>query len=121
MRILPAEPVADAPSFVTGLSIIRGAPVPVIDLAALLGDSGEATRLILVAVGERRVAVAVAAVIGVQRLDPETFAATPPLLQLARAELIDSIGVRDAQLLLVLRASRLLPEDLWDKLELARA
>jgi purine-binding chemotaxis protein CheW len=121
MRVLPIEPVADAPPFVTGLAIIRGAPVPVVDLAALLGGAGEATRLILLRVGDRRVAVAVAAVIGVQRLDHQLLAETPPLLQVARADLIESVGVLDAQLLVVLRASRLVPEDAWHKLELGRA
>ncbi|MCU1279831.1 MAG: hypothetical protein JWM53_3377 [bacterium] len=121
MRVLPIETVADAPAFVTGLAIIRGAPVPVIDLAALLGGAGETTRLILLRVGERRVAVAVAEVIGVQRLDDALLGETPPLLQAARADLIESVGILDAQLLIVLRAARLLPEDAWHKLKLGRS
>jgi purine-binding chemotaxis protein CheW len=110
MRLLPVEPVADAPPGVIGLSIIRGVAVPVVDLAVLLGGSEPPTRVILLRVGERLVALAVAELVGVRRLDADLLAATPPLLQLARAELIESIGVLDAQLVLVLRAARLLPE-----------
>jgi purine-binding chemotaxis protein CheW len=111
MRLLPIEPVADAPAGVLGLSIIRGAPVPVVDLAALVGASEAPTRLILLRVGARTVALAVAELIGVRRLDADRLEATPPLLQLARAELIESIGILDAQLVVVLRAARLLPEE----------
>src|SRR5205809_310773 len=39
MRPLPIEPMACALSFVRGISIIRGAPTPVVDLGALLGTS----------------------------------------------------------------------------------
>ena len=36
MRPLPIEPVAGTPGFVRGVSVIRGAPTPVVDLRALL-------------------------------------------------------------------------------------
>ena len=36
MRPLPCEPVQNAPEFVLGMSLIRGAFVPVVDLAALV-------------------------------------------------------------------------------------
>ena len=39
-RPLPIEAVPGAPSFVLGLSIIRAAPVPVLDLGQLLGNPG---------------------------------------------------------------------------------
>src|SRR5688572_15607941 len=37
MRPLVVEPVAGAPGFVSGLSIVRGEPIPVVDAARLLG------------------------------------------------------------------------------------
>jgi hypothetical protein len=37
----------------------------------------------------------------------------PPLLREAQADVVEAIGVLDAQLLLVLRASRILPEEVW--------
>jgi purine-binding chemotaxis protein CheW len=121
MRMLPIEPLADAPPFVLGLAIIRGEPVPVIDLGALVGGGGARGRLIALRVGERSVALAVDAVVGVQPIDGATLAAAPPIAQIAHAEVIEAIGVLDAQLLLVLRASRLLSEDDWQRLARGRA
>jgi chemotaxis signal transduction protein len=39
MRPLPIESVAGTPSFVRGVSVIRGVPTPVVDLKALLENS----------------------------------------------------------------------------------
>ncbi|HEY2744390.1 MAG TPA: chemotaxis protein CheW, partial [Polyangia bacterium] len=75
MRMLPIEPLAGAPPFVLGLAIIRGQAVPVIDLGALIGGGGAPARLITLNVGERSVAIAVDAVVGVQRLEGATLAA----------------------------------------------
>jgi chemotaxis signal transduction protein len=40
----------------------------------------------------------------------------PPLLREAETDVIDAIGVLDRELLLVLRASRLFPDEVWRKL-----
>ncbi len=57
MRPLPIGPLAGAPDFVAGLSIIRGRPTPVVDTGALLGARDAATprRLVVLRLGERRV------------------------------------------------------------------
>ncbi len=44
MRPLPIEPVAGTPSFVRGVSVIRGMPTPVVDLKALLESSANSRR-----------------------------------------------------------------------------
>jgi purine-binding chemotaxis protein CheW len=82
MRPLPLEPVIGLPTFILGLSVIRGAPVPVVDLAALTGDrrGSGTTRFVTLGLGERRVAVAVEEVLGVRALDVETLQELPPLL-----------------------------------------
>ena len=121
MRLLPIEPLADAPPFVLGLSIIRGEALPVVDLAALLGGRGERARLLTLRAGERSLAVAVDAILGVRSLDDATLAAAPALAQATRPDLIDAIGVLDSQLLVVLRAARLLSEDDWRRLARERA
>src|ERR1039458_916000 len=65
MRPLPVDAVAHMPAFVRGLSIIRGAPTPVVSLAALLADSARPpTRFVVVRAGERQIALAVDAEIG---------------------------------------------------------
>jgi purine-binding chemotaxis protein CheW len=40
----------------------------------------------------------------------------PPLLRGANADVVQAIGTLDAQLLVVLRSSRILPEEVWDAL-----
>ena len=45
MRALPVEPIPGAPSFVPGLAIIRGAPMPVVDLGLLTGGRSASGRL----------------------------------------------------------------------------
>jgi purine-binding chemotaxis protein CheW len=124
MRPLPIERMAGLPAFVLGVSVIRGAPVPVVDLGALLtGGRASASygRLVTVRVGERRAALAVDAVVGSQTLDLSQLGALPPLLHDAGADLVDAIGARDAQLLVVLRATRLLPDEVWATLTSAQA
>ena len=84
MRPLPVEGLTGAPPFVAGLARIRGGPVPVVDLAELLGIASEpppepcAPRYVLLRVGERRVALRVDAVPGVLEMDGAAMQALPP-------------------------------------------
>lgn len=123
LRPLPVEALSGMAPFIDGVSIIRGAPVPVVDLARLLGNvSAEPrTRLVVVKVGERRVALAVARVVGVRSLEAGAVIELPPLLSAASSEVISAIGSLDARLLLVLETSRMLPESSWATLEGAGA
>jgi purine-binding chemotaxis protein CheW len=113
MRPLPIEAVAGAPPFVRGLSVIRGAPVPVIDAECLINDeASEPKRYVMLRAGDQRIALAVSSVLGIREIDAQSFKELPPLLRDARAPFIAAIGALDAQLLLVLRAGRILPETL---------
>jgi purine-binding chemotaxis protein CheW len=113
MRPLPVAPVADAPDFVTGLSIVRGEPTPVVDAGSLLGFPGEASpsRFVTVRAGERVVALAVEEVLDVRELAAETFTALPPLV--ADSGVMSAVGALDAELLVALRALRAIPDALW--------
>jgi purine-binding chemotaxis protein CheW len=115
MRPLPLEPLHGMPPFVAGLSIIRGAPVPVVDLALLLGNDSSArrTRLVVVKVSERRVALSVEQVIGVRSLDVAANGALPPLLGSAGADFVAAVGSLDARLLIVLESALILPASAW--------
>jgi purine-binding chemotaxis protein CheW len=116
MRPLPVDEVAHMPAFVRGLSIIRGAPTPVVSLAALLADSGgPPTRFVVVRAGERQVALAVDAVLGVFELDPATLRALPPLLRHA-AGALQAVAALDGQLLLLLNSGNIVPDEVWQKL-----
>ncbi len=119
MRPRPVETIAGMPPFVCGLSIVRGAPVPVVDLGAVIGASPtpSPTRFVTLRLGPRRVALAVGRVVGVRDLDEERLGEMPPLLRDASENLLRAVGTVDAQLLLVLRAGRKVAQDVWDALE----
>ncbi len=117
MRPLPLEPVASPPPGLRGLSLIRGAPVPVLDLAALIGER-DATigRFVAATVAGRKIAFAVETVLGIRRIDPAQLAELPPLLRDSARDAVAAIGSLDAELLLLLEAGRLVPDGLFDRL-----
>lgn len=108
MRPLPVEPLLHAPSFVLGLSVIRGRAVPVVDLGRLLmGEVSTIRRFISVRVQDRAVALAVSEVLGTRSLDLDRFGTIPPLLA-AASEVRGAIGMLDGRLLQLLDTVRLL-------------
>jgi purine-binding chemotaxis protein CheW len=115
MRRLPVEPISGVPSFVQGISIIRGIPTPVVDLGAVLGTPSElAERFVTLRVGDKQVALSVNAVLGVRDLDTiMSIRELPPLLQRATKDVVETIGTLDEQVLMVLRAGWELPDDVW--------
>lgn len=124
MRPLPIKPVAGTPDFVLGVSIIRGTPTPVVDLHALLDNSQKSSsfgRFVTLKLDDRRVVIGVDTIVGLRSLDSGQLGALPPLLGDASAELIASFGTLDAQLLLVLRAARLVPDEFWTSLAAGEA
>lgn len=118
MRPRPVESLAGAPEVVRGLAIIRGAPVPVIDLATLLGagERSVPTRFVTLRTGERNVALSVDAVLGIRNIPPALQNGMPPLLHDARPDIVQAVTALDEKLLLVLKAASLLPEDVWNLL-----
>jgi len=115
MRPLPLSPFPGMPDFVLGVARIRGATVPVVDAAALTGSGpAGAERWITLAIegpgGQRSVAVAVGSVTGIRTLTEADLQELPPLLDPDRHPLYPLVAARDEQLLLVLEASRLVPD-----------
>ena len=121
MRPLPVEPIAGAPRFVLGVSIVRGVPTPVVDLANVLGARGGVPgRFVTLRLGERQVALSVDTVLGICDLDGASIRALPPLLQETSKDLIEAIGTLDAQILMVLRAGWELPNELWQAIAVGK-
>ena len=116
MRPLPVERIPGAPTFVHGLAIIRGAPMPVVDLGLLTARRSATGRFVTLRLGDRRAVLAVDSVVGVRALDGRLLQELPPLLRDAGAEVVEAIGVIDTELLVSLRAGRLVPEDVWQAL-----
>jgi purine-binding chemotaxis protein CheW len=118
MRPLPIAAVAGAPPYVRGLCIIRGTAVPVVDAALLLGAQPlQAERLITIRAGNRPVALATQAVVGIRTIAAETLAAMPPLLRDAARETVAAIAALDAEVLFFLHTARILPADIADRLQ----
>lgn len=122
MRPLPVERLPDLPAFVRGVSLIRGAPTPVVDLRALLDLDAAAPpgRYVTIASSGRSeakaVALAVDAVLDVIPVEAASLGDLPELLQLARRELVRALMSVGTELLLVLEHSRLLPDERWPPL-----
>ena|SRR5579863_62795 len=117
MRPLPVEALAGAPEMVRGISVIRGRPVPVVALAALFsGAAGSPTRWVLLRTGDKRVALAVDAVLGVDEFASSGLTTMPPLLRDAAAGVVEAIGALDSELLFVLNTVGIIPHDLLESL-----
>jgi len=120
MRPLPIQSVAGMPNFVRGVSVVRGTPTPVVDLKALLENSENSLsygRFVSLKLEERRVVIGVDSVVGLKHLDSAQLGELPPLLRDVNTDLIESFGTRDAELLLVLRAAHIVPDEVWASLE----
>lgn len=117
--MLPLSPFAGAPECVLGLAVIRGEPTPVVDCGALLGETSPSrhTRMVTVRCGPRVAALAFEAVRGVHALRPADVRELPSLARGAASEVISAVSVLDAELLMVLTDSLLLPDSVWTSLE----
>jgi purine-binding chemotaxis protein CheW len=122
MRPLPVETMSGAVSGVRGIAIIRGEPVPVVDIAGLFRDGPESSttepgpepsaRFVTVRIAGRTIALAVDSILGIRALALDSLGDLPPLLRDAGSDLVDSIGTLDSELLVLLRSARLVPPSL---------
>ena len=117
MRPLPVTAIAGVPSFVQGAAVVRGEPAPVVLLGALLeGAARPAARFVSIQIAGRRAIIALDEVLGVGKL-PET--GSVPVLRGAAGGTVSALGTLDRDLLAVLDAARLVPEEVWRALPAA--
>lgn len=118
MRPLGTTPVASAPPYVLGAAVVRGAAVPVIDLARLLvGESAPVERWVTLRAGTRTVALAVGEVLGIRRAGTDH---APALVGGVATSVLDGLGVLDRALLVVLASARVMSESAWKAFDEAR-
>ena len=111
MRVLPAEPLAGAPPFLKGVAVIRGAPVPLVDLARLLGQAeAPAARIVTLRVGPRVLGLLVAEVAGIKRDAEIRERSMVPLLRQAAGKAVEMVGALDEEVLLFLGSLRIVAE-----------
>jgi purine-binding chemotaxis protein CheW len=102
------------PTFISGLSLVRGAPLPVVNAAALTGQAaGPPTRFVTLQVGSRQVVLAVQEVVGIRAMPADPLHSMPPLLGGAQNEVVAAIGALDAEFLWLLDAARMVPAESW--------
>jgi len=119
MRPLPVSRLADAPRFVSGVSIIRGRPTPILDAGLLISENrGAPTRFVIVKIDERRsVGLAVDDVIGIRELAESLLTELPPLLQESEGAGISRMASLDGELLVILETARIVPDAVWVGIE----
>jgi purine-binding chemotaxis protein CheW len=93
--------------------------MPVVDLGALLGARlpPQPARFLSLRLEGRGVILAVEGVVGLRELAPEARSNLPPLLSSASPEVIGRLEDLDAELVVVLRAGRLVPDEAWSLLD----
>lgn len=112
LRPQPLRPLTAGVVHVQGLARIRGDWVPVVDLAGLLGlDAAPVGRYVVVRAGGRRVALAVAEVLGLHALAEDAVSTLPPLLRDHAHAAVAALAERDDELIAVLDHAHLLPAD----------
>jgi purine-binding chemotaxis protein CheW len=114
MRPLDTRPLAGTPAFVLGVSIIRGVPTPVVDVARLLGDTqAEVSRFVAVRTEHGPVAFATGPVLGIRTATPDAVARHSVLLAGASSRLVAGVGTIDGEPLLLLQSMRVVPDEVW--------
>ena len=115
MRPLPTRPLAGTPPYVCGLTILRGAPAPVVDVTRLLtGVDGEIVRYVAVLAGRGPVACATGTVLGVRRIKVEPPEGPAALFTGASKALIAAVGTVGTSPLLLLRSMSAVPDAVWE-------
>jgi chemotaxis signal transduction protein len=120
MRPLPVKNLGPSIEGVAGISRIRGAAVPVIDLAALVSrTSSEPSRFVSMKVDSRVFALAVDSVLGIHELDQGQAKDLPMLMQ--NNPSVRATAELHRELLFYIEPIHLVPEALWQQMKDATA
>ena len=120
-RPLPVAATPGMPTCALGVSILRGRPLPGVDLARGRGEPERAAgRFVTLRLAERRAVLAVGDVVGLLDGEPLGSADLPPLLADAGSEIVARLAVLDRELVQGLEAGRLVPDAVWEALASSR-
>jgi purine-binding chemotaxis protein CheW len=114
MRPLAVRPLAGTPAFVRGVTIMRGVPTPVVDVARLLGgEQAEVARFVAVRTERGPVAFATGTVLGIRPTTADASSRQMTLIGGASGSLVAGVGTLDAEPLLLLQSMRVVPDEVW--------
>ncbi len=116
MRPLDTRPLAGSPPWVRGISILRGVPVPVIDVARLLtGEPADVVRFVAVRTERGPVALATGEVLGIRTTITGASGGHAALLTGGgpASRLVAGVGMIDTEPLLLLQSLRVVPDEVW--------
>jgi purine-binding chemotaxis protein CheW len=114
MRPLAVRPLAGTPAFVRGVTIMRGVPTPVVDVARLLGgEQAEVARFVAVRTERGPVAFATGTVLGIRAATVDPGARHTALIGGVSGTLVAGVGRMDAEPLLLLQSMRVVPDEVW--------
>ncbi len=104
-----------APSFVEGITNLRGSVMPVVDLRKRFGlesqDPTRETRIVVANMGETKVGLIVDAVTQVIRVPDDKIEPPPPMSVTINSTFIKNIAKLDHQLVIMLDLARVLAAD----------
>jgi len=114
-RVLPLRVLGGVPAYVRGVSVIRGAGTPVIDLSLLLGNEAlTAPERYVILRSSSPVALAVDAVAGVRRVSLENLGNLPRLLADAGRDRVRSLLALDGDLVPIMASAIVLPDEVLE-------
>lgn len=121
LRPLPVEGLAGVPPYVRGICVLRGRPVPVVDIGLLLGGervAGDvhAARFVGVRTGPQTAVLAVDTVVGIRDVPMERL---HDLSSVTGSVACTAVGAIGREPLLLLETGRVIPDSVWDALEAA--
>ena len=122
MRPLPIRVMPGRPVFMSGLSLVRGAPLPIVNGAVLIGEPATPPgRFVTLQVGARQIVLAVQEVVGIAALAADLLEHSPPILARIQVETVATITALDSEFLWLFDAARIVPAEVAQADELARA
>jgi purine-binding chemotaxis protein CheW len=114
MRPLVVRHLAGTGSYVLGVTIMRGVPTPVIDVARLVGGEPAAVaRFVAVRTERGPIAFATGEVLGIRAAAPDAAAQHSALLGGASSRLVAGVGTIGAEPVLLLQSLRVVPDEVW--------
>jgi purine-binding chemotaxis protein CheW len=112
VKMQAITPIPHAPDYVEGVTTLRGAVLPVIDLKKRFGiKAGEhtrETRIVVVFMGELKVGMIVDAVSEVLTIEDTIIEPTPPMISTVATEFIIGIAKIDTRLVVLLDLAKVL-------------